>query len=385
MLEFSITTLRYPTIAPVRKARATQYWDGEVVIPLNEMRNAKVTFSMYDPIVKEILPLERMLFVRYLGIPVFWGPIVTPEWDYENGLVTVNALGPEFRLVNHYLGLQDAATSTKDVPVLMPVNGASLRTLRDAANNLAGQTTRGVPDLGIVNGTDTSASPLQEYEFERGSEVWQSMQEITGQASGPDMEFEPLDWDANYNSLQGYAKLNTWLKQGTDKTDTVIFHYGFGKGNLENFIHRPGGDSVVTHAHILSEDGKARGTATAVDPSARFGVYVEWTALQAKANEDTLREYGRSRVLAYGEPPDYFEITPKLTESDGSEGAKYLVDFGVGDVIHVAARKGYGAQSFDGRVTQVTLSQGSIMRSVKTALDCVPRILQDADVIGGDS
>jgi hypothetical protein len=170
-----------------------------------------------------------------------------------------------------------------------------------------------------------------------------------------------------------------------DKRSSVILHFGWGKDNLEGFAHNPGGDSVVTHAHVLSEDGAARGTATAVASSARFGVYVEWNALSAKANEATLREYGRGRVLAYGEPPDYFTLQPKLTTSDGEPGPRYIEDFKVGDLIHAAAHKGFGRVSFDGRVTQVRLRQAEAIRAVHTELDCVPRILADTDVTGGDS
>ena len=57
-----------------------------------------MTISIYDPACQDVLPLERFLHVRYLGHVVFWGPIVTPEWNFDQGTVTINAIDSAIRM-----------------------------------------------------------------------------------------------------------------------------------------------------------------------------------------------------------------------------------------------------------------------------------------------
>ena len=69
-----------------------------------------------------------------------------------------------------------------------------MRLLRDAALNTTGQTTRGVPDLGVGDGTDTTtANPDHGYDIKRGDQVRGSILNLAGQADGPDVELEPQD------------------------------------------------------------------------------------------------------------------------------------------------------------------------------------------------
>lgn len=383
-LVFSITTLRYPTVEPIRLHRLTQFTGGEVVIPKNEkeFRTAKVTISIYDPACEDVLPLERFLFVRYLDKPVFWGPILVPEWDPDNGEVTINAISPAYRLKKHQARIGDLIEEEGSTTV--DSNGIS-RYLA-CGFNTPGQTARGVPELGIVMGTDTSISnPNHLYSVKRGQEVWAGIQNIVDQQDGPDIELEPQEL------TQGsYALLHTFDDQTRDRTNEVKWHYGWGLDNLESFKPSPAGDAVVTHAHVLTQDLSRRKTAAAEGPSARFGPYVYWDALAfntvgTDANQNAaLVEFGKSRVLKYGEPPLFFTMQPRATPSSGIM-LHYGVDYLIGDIVRIVAKKGFmPVFAFDSEITKVTLKQKDTSTAAVASVEAAPRILTDADIASSE-
>lgn len=381
-LIFSITTLRYPDVAPVRLHRLTQYENGEVEIPLKDMLSAKVTISIYDPAVLDVLPLERFLHVRYLGQVVFWGPMTDPDIDLTNGTVTINALGPEFRLVKHFVRIGDvingvAVTEEKDPP--LPITSDGLWDLVVCGMNTDGQTTRGVPDLGISRGLEGDSGSTLTIESRRGDQVFGKIQQVGESLLGPDWDFKPQ----NDITASSYAVFNTYEKKGTDISDEVQFHYGWGLDNLDGCVLRPSGTSVVTHRHTVSADGENRGTAAAEDPSARFGPYVEWDAIEGNASDSVLAELGQGTVIAYGEPPTFIDVALKVS-LDGVPSFKYGEDFDVGDVVEVCAHKGYVRKKMDARITKVTLSQTSSARSTLPSIELVPRILTAEDVGSGE-
>ncbi len=388
---FSITTLRYPEsdpypdgLEPVRIHRLTQFWDGEVEIPLDDMRSARVTISVYDPACLDVLPLERFLHVRYQGSVIFWGPITDPEWDLTNGRVTINALGPEYRLVKHFVRVGDVIggeTVTEEEEVPTGLNAADMYDFVLCGFNTAGQTTRGVPDLGIGFGTSSDNSSTSHITTQRGDQCFYKIVEIADSALGPDFEFVPQEIDQG-----NYALFTAHDRQGTDRTATVKFHYGWGLDNLDGWSSRPSGSSVVTHRHTVSADGHHRGTAAAEGPSARFGPYVEWDTIEGNptgvddgAKNAVLAEIGRGTVVAYGEPPEFLDLTLKVAV-DSVLAPKYGVDYNVGDVVECVAHKGAYRKKLEARITKVTLTQTSSLLSTQPALELVPRILADDDV-----
>lgn len=397
-LVFSITSLRYPGLEPVRLRRLVQYTDGSVTIPLNGQRAAAVTISVYDPACLDALPLERFLFVRLYGVPIFWGPITTPDWDLANGTVTINALGPDYRLVKHFLVVGDAiGSSTIPTPVPggtagvpCPVSAGGLWDLVYAAYNDAGQTARGVPDLGIIQGVTGDQESSHEVDVQRGDCVMDDIANVASDIEGPDFDFIPQELDEG-----SYAHLDTWGKRGTDKSSgvgAVQFHFGWGKDNLDDYEYQPGGDSVITHDHVISSDGLNAGTAAAAGPSARFGPYVNWDALDinpAGATDDIKNEvlaaFGRGTVMAYGEPIKSLTLTLKTTVNSDQTLPRYLHDFDVGDVVDTHGRRGYFDLHTPARIVSVTLSQAAASKSVVPSLEVVPAILTSADVDSTES
>lgn len=376
--QFSITTLRYPTVEPVIKRKLFQFWDGETEIELNELRTAKVTISMYDPACEDILPLERFLRVRYLGEVIFWGPMLEPDWNFDESKVTINAIDEGYRMVKHFVRIGDAVETDE----FTTVDHRGVLALRDCALNTAGQTARGVPDLGIGDGTTDVPDVDIKLKITRGDEVWATIGDLAESLDNPfDVELVPQEIGQG-----NYALVNTYIKQGTDKSTTLKFHYNWGKSNLDKFSSRPSGSVVVTHDHVLSQDLEHRGTAAAEGPSARFGPYVKWDALSRNVDpsepdpDAILAGFGKGTVMAYGEPPKFFTFSTRLDTGD-SNVPTYGRDFLVGDLGHVVAKKGYGFFNEQARIRKVTIKQANYSKNMVYAeIEAVPTILISSDV-----
>lgn len=400
-LIFSITTLHYPAyddvdeVLPIRLHRLTQTENGEVEIPLDDMLKAEVTITLYDPACADVLPLERMLHVRYLGKVVFWGPMTDPDWDVTDGKVTIHALGPEYRAQRHFVREGDdidgviVGNSTTDPNgengVDCPITSDGMWDVLLTAYNTVEQNDRGVPDIGILRGLTGDGGSTEVIKVARGDETFGTIDEISKAFLGPDYEYKPLDYtDPGYAG--GYAEFNTYEKQGTDKTDTVRLQFNWGKCNLDGYRERTGGTDVITHAHRLSPDGKHRGTAAAAGPSARFGVYVDWDTIDAEpqgadddAKDAVLAGFGKLAVVDYGEPPHFIDVVLKVAV-DGQPALIFGVDYDIGDEVNVSAHRGFYRRSFDARITKVTLRQTNAQRNVLPSIELVPSILGPDDV-----
>lgn len=391
MLEFSITELRYPGFPVARRAKAVQYTDGEVGVLINDMRSAKFTLSVYDKACTFVRPLEFMVYATYNKRPVFWGLMTDPVWDLQAGTVVVNALGPEFRMQHHYLRLGDDAINgmtaedgqTDTNKGLIRVQTAGYNAMIQAANNIESQTLRGVPDLGIAYAAvpmyEDPLDPSKNHEVQRGDECWSAMVNLSEQQAGYDFEVEPYPWNT---PLPYYAKLRLARPQGQDQINLLRWSFGTAEDNLENCVPRPSGSSVVTHAHVLSQDNKHRGTATALAPSARFGVWVDWDALPMNTKgsdsdvdqNEVLVDYALKKVLDYGEPPLFMDITLKRDEPTGMSTHTYLADYAIGDLVTVVAKKGYFQFKGPVRITGVKLNQINGEAQCRQTVSVVPLV-----------
>lgn len=386
-LIFSITTLRYPEVEPVRLHRLTQFTGGKITIELDELRLAEVTVSIYDDCCEDILPLERFLHVRYLGKPVFWGPILEPHWDYTNGTVTINAIDEGQRMVKHFVRIGDDV----EADGFATVDSRGVLLLRDCALNISSQTDRGVPDLGIVDGDSDVPDSDIKLKVTRGDEVWGTIKKLSESLDNPfEVELDPQEIDEG-----SYSHLNTWVKQGVDRTgedpdyDALLFHFGWGLDNLSAFDANPSGSAVITHDHVLSQDLAHRGTAAAEGPSARFGPWVNWDALDrnvdpTEADPDAvLAGFGKGTVLVYGEPPKFSSFTTRLQSPDPASPImpRYGVEFLVGDLCKVVAKRGKGYYNEKARIRKVTLNQtNSSVGTIQADVEAVPTILTPDDV-----
>ena len=67
-----------------------------------------------------------------------------------------------------------------------------------------------------------------------------------------------------------------------------------------------------------------------------------------------LREKAKSWVTAYGRPPDFFTVTPRVDRA--TPVPSYPSDFAVGDFVRARARKGVKEVNLVGRIMNVTVA-----------------------------
>lgn len=383
-----------------------QFSDLDVGHLVNGFKTAKVSLSMFDPIVAGLEPFKFALRVLYEDRlePVFWGQSNMIK-DYEQGLVHLEAQDASLRMLHHYLRRGDTALNAVggDVDqgaISADANGISLAV--EAAQNIASQDARNDPSLGLdVVDMSTPVGPV--VQVERGQECWQVMTDIADNEVGPEFTMDTSD------GLDFYAHLVTHDLLGTDRTsatpDTpatgeVVCDYGIGVDNIET------GPTVtpippVTHCHVLSEDRKYRETAAAFDglgvpTSNMFGVFVQFirTGFNVSGGDTTvLLEKAKAVVRAYGFPleqvsfalrPDGFTGhsygRPDFTAPAGTTEATFYL----GDFVTVRAVKGECSDTGDYRVTEAHLTWPGWQGPARTVLTVIPRAGAASDDPGAD-
>lgn len=336
-LEVAFTSQHLPDGTPAKVlAWLKEFSDLEVTIPVNDMRTASVSISIYDPAVLQIKPYVNFVYVLLYGNPIFWGPMHGLEWSPKDGTVVVHATDPGLRLENHFIVHGDGILeSTGPFAGRVPIDYRGMRLLRDAADNLPSQNARNVPVLGVGDGSaDTSSSAMTSFQY--GDEIWSSMKSIAEMGGGPDFLLQP-------NEIAGswpyYVTLDCFDNIGNDRT-FARFDYGFGKDNLEEVTWSSGG-KFVTHAHVTDADGTHTQTFAALDESAAAGVYVSWEGSSYKVppgDEDALLEKAKATVEAYRHPVE--AVTATLRNED-LQTYKFFLDYFVGDTVIVEGKAGY--------------------------------------------
>jgi hypothetical protein len=399
-----LTTLNYPSEPWERVTRLNNFSNAQVTLTRSNVREAKVDINVYDPklikAVQKIRDIGRMDPVKDRGIPayahmlqiywggylMFWGPITLPSWRYGSRTVTLNAVDPGVRLQFHQIVSGDkfqAGSKTvrdhNEVGVTADYRG--LRELRDVAKNTAGQTARGVPDIGIANGTTGSTNSLQ-VKVRRGLEVMRSMQDIAEAASGKWFEFTP------YDDVSGaYCKLDVHNDVAVDRTDQIALGAGCLGHNLVGFDWDPGG-KIVTHPHVLSQDTNLVATIPHLDSSAYRGIYTSWEPIEYNGDQAMLDKYSEIVAGRYGRPIDAVQVTMKQPGElpFGSTVPSYLTDFNLGDTIRVACKAGAMNADLTGRIESVTVTQKAQDIAVQESITLrQPQETADALGTAGDS
>lgn len=398
MLRFQITDLSGNVLTTLFNNKG-----GEVIIPRSDSRTAKVALSVFDPKCVHIKPLKRMLKVWFNGHIVFWGVMLKPIWTSAAGqnVVEINAHDQSIWWKKNFHRYGDYAVDTG-----YPISGAGIRVLHESAVPLPRQTARGIPGPGIDWGADTfvgwhydgtlalvvgngprptslKAPAVGDGLWSiatRGQQIFETIQQACGSILGGDWELEPSDVKAGY-----FAKLNTYSRQGTDKSGTVVFHRGFGRNNLSSFMWEPDGDAVRNYQVEVTPGGESgrrdtthRGYTHNEASWLEYGIYEGWDSSNSKGDsKDVLLAKAQAIVDAYSQPPDFFTITPMRESADASitaeESYRYIDDFGVGDTIRAACKTGFMICDLYGRINKVILTSDQ-KGAVQTALECVPEV-----------
>lgn len=302
----------------------SEFEDLEVVHPLNDGRTARVTLSIFDPVIATVTPFAfalRVLWEDRLE-PVFFGPS-NISVDYAAGKCYLDAQDPSLRMSHHYLRRGDDALTGDSDPDkgTIDADDTGIGLCVDAAQNTAGQDARDDPKLGLQWSGFYSTSRTRPIGVERFQECWSVVQDIARAVGGPDFDVQTNDaWPASQ-----YAYLYTYDSLGTDRTTItpdappagkVVLDYGIGADNLTSFQERPG--RPTTHAHVHSSDGKYRRSAGATAASNQTGIYVDAINYDIEVKKtpafplgdtEALAELAQARVKAYGFPPKFLEVT----------------------------------------------------------------------------
>ena len=374
--------------------RLFQYEDLEVEAAFNDSRLARLTApiadynALHQSNVGDMKPLRRMLKVTLrvqTGVgsqvrrPIFWGPILLPRFKFKQGKVEISAHDPSLWLKHHFLRFNDEIVTTDQ-----PVNGTGAWVLVSAALPTPTEDGRGYPDPGIVQGELGNYATSLETKMDEGADVWSALQEFS--QAGPDFDLEPIDetYDPDTSWAPGVmGRMNFYEQRGTDRSASVIFHFGWGRDNLEDFEYAPDG-ARVRNRYIAASECLYR-EARYDDGIVRDGMMDEWETLGGgQATEDVLAEHSSSNVKILGHPPDTFTITPR--QESGPIGSRsgtpfrWPRDLAIGDTIRAIAKKDGMTVDEVGRVMKVITRQANPAGGVKQEMECVPLVLADADI-----
>lgn len=373
-LEFHLTGLWLPGATSVPYyGRIADPSAGEVVIPLNDGRTASVTLSSYDPIIEGLaalaqIPYAVMLKAYYRGALVFWGPVKVHAVDSASSTTRLDAVDMSLRFTNHYLRRGDLLSGFGELTFddqdqgYLTINGAGVRLVRNAVN------TTSFPTLGVGDGVDSFTAAAGVVGVTRGDQAWQKVTDVQS-ALGPDVELAPDE-----STPQQYATLNTVVRQGSDQSAIVVFHYGTGRQNVES-LQFTEGEEYCNMVHVLDRDHKFRVTVVNSTALARTGPYVRWEATDFDATNSAsdadvkavLQAYGEAIIAGYGQPSLAVSITLPV---DTEDSYHYIDDFIVGDSVGIAGKIGFETiPDFPYRLMRVTLSLDG--EGVRTALDVV--------------
>lgn len=371
---------------------------AQISIGLNDRRTAQLPVSFDDAAASKILPLQTVLKARWHDEPHFSGVVLKPAYRGRDRRVTVSAIDPSIRLQNFFIGMR-----TDGVPLAGANNGTLsylqidqsqiLNLLASTAQPTVTELNSGVWPTGIATGTLAPTSVLRDRTYEMGKQIWEAMTQLSGVAAGIDFELDPVDRTDGV-----LTQLNTYYpQQGVDRSDNVIFHFGWGLNNASDFTWEPSGDVVKNRSiHVGQLDNT-----TGVQPSATrhnldsqtgMGIYGEYVGESDVVLTSTLDEHALGSVLAYGWPVDFFDIIPVQDDGEGwyrdadgtlrRSNSKYGVaprfgknaDYYIGDVIRVVARDKPGLDvDLAGRVVSATLQSTSSGATV-VAIKCAPII-----------
>jgi len=369
-----------------------QHQGIEVTWPLNDSRLANVTVSIYEDALRHIRPLDRLLTIEYGPYLLFKGYVVKPIWNAADRTVQINAHDATLKLKHHYHRYGDIV-----VDYGYPFDGLGFRRLLHSTVPTTEQVARGVISSGLTDGENTvpdqGPKPAHPNEpgaalwgkVERGSNVWESLIELTQSVVGFEFDFEPID--EGHPPVSGdfepgtLAQVHTRPVVGTDRTGDVVFHYGFGADNAEGFTYEPDGDVVRNYWVEVNPGGDhsshdAMNKALVHDEAAwlQYGIYQGWESAGQKWPKAVLLERARAWVKAYARSPEFFTVDPK---PDALGVPRLVADYTVGDTIRAAARVGMLDVDLTGRVIEARVSQRSPAGGANVTLGCVPAIESD--------
>jgi hypothetical protein len=377
-------------------------------------------------------PGDTLVKIIYRSALVFFGPIISTEASGSAGTIVVNAHDPTIWLKNHYHRYGDdvVPSVSNEGESGYQNDGRGIWRMLNSTHISEELEADHVKHPGILRGADTSTHfmyvvtdggttviegdgprPTNIHKPEdgdgvwrtmkRGDNVWDGITNLMTAVEGFDVSFEPIDeqhqppdllddWEEGY-----FAAVYTYENQGTDRTaispdvtvpERVVFNFGFGLDNLEDFSFAP--DLTVVRNYMVyvkeggqssEEDTEAKALAQLPGSWVRYGIMQGWESSgSAEDTQAVLMGKAKATVSAFGYIPPAFTITPK---NDVDVGKFFGEDFFIGDQVSAQAKKGWlTTPMLHGRIVRVTLTQEDAARNCKTAIEVSPNNVDPTDI-----
>jgi hypothetical protein len=376
---------------PVQYGMLTDRISSELVLGINEVRQAKVTISLDHPAAVYFgdppLPGDYPSACWFLNLvclygdtPIFAGPILNPYAQDPAGggeataVLEIGALGVEKFLDRRIY--QQYVVATED--------------FTDLIYNVAwegAEFPNGTTGL-RMNAPGTGDSPMTgaslAYERRPGTSRLLLLQTLLQHVAAPEVEFatelgdaydaDPLTSDPLVPQL-GKLKVHpgNWYPSGSSASQ-ASFEYGYGRNNATGYYSTPAGEEMDNYIVGLGDTPDSFGVApsykvhnTATSENGRMRLE---TWLQAPNGYEPYAalEWAKWHVL----PPDRFDFIPANPKGsaayhdDAVQGVhagplfappEEDGDFWLGDVCTLTAKRGSYSKKHVGRVMQATLSE----------------------------
>lgn len=383
--------------------RMFQYSDAQLIVPLNDAREFRFSCPIYDinslgqSNTHHFLPLRRQVKVFYNDRLVFHGPIVKPIFNGGENKVEVNCADPSFWLKRHAIHDGDDALD----PGGFGVDSMGLVTLLFSGYLTTAEAAAGYAQLPITWGPDVNDyASIRNIAPHRGELIWDIWMDMVEAFDGPDFEFRPIDANHDLNAIytpgdmvelracQKVMPPDTSLLQ-SDLTDSVQFHFNFGRTNLGNFIYEPDANNLINRFTAENSNQTIIRVARYGDSIQQDGIVETWEQASQGVDADGLGEWAKGYVTAYGEVPKTFTIEPTwdmgLMGSAASTPWRYPTGFQVGDRIRGVTRQGNLELDLTGRITKVTLSQLNEAENVASQIEIIPDTVEVSGIVVDDT
>jgi hypothetical protein len=181
-----------------------QYSNLSVDLPISDDRSAKLTLSLYDPNVQNLVftshghriaALGRMIRIKYRGRTIFWGIVTEPKFSTRTKQVEINCQGPTYKLKHRELNYSDPIVSDTEVPIHNPSDHRTIKAIVVAAHDTPSQYDLNIPDIGVfVTNVSGKTAPSSFWtEIQRGSNNWEKLIAVAESAYGGEFDVVPYD------------------------------------------------------------------------------------------------------------------------------------------------------------------------------------------------
>lgn len=365
---------------------------SSVTMTVNGGRTATLTASFDDPAAALVRPLSTVVKARWDQGPLITGAVVRPSYSGAQRLVTIPVRDPSLRLMAFQVGSSGTQFIDPDPDYDYGWIGVDqseiLARLVEHCTPTAAELAIGIPRNGIIRG-NLPLSVNRDRAYEAGKQIWEAMQQLAAVIDGVDFDLRPLD-----QTDGSFAALDTYYPQmGTDRSESVVFEYGWGRHNCTECNIEPAGDLVRNRSWRVGQDSPegwpTTGLVSNQDSMLTYGIYAEHIGEPDVLLQSTLNEHAYAAVTNYGFPPVFVTVTPAQDDGTGyrvglggvlvKEHAKYgsppvlgpQGDYWLGDLVRIITRDG-PAFTFDvkARILEITLTNapnGAVVAGLRMA------------------